>query len=176
MFAIVISHLKKPLYIPEGRIKRTQKNQEIDFRMLSSCFTLTATLSDQTFIGAHFAHFGQDAEIDGDTNGKAPKDLIHAFQSALKSVKKERINVASIQVIGHLQLWSPDLLGLSAAGSDLSQSSVQKALFKYLDIASDKTKVIDTSMHSYVRLSISPISVPIFKFAEEEKSNKTKTR
>lgn len=83
MSSITSSTILNSVYIPEGRIKKVQENQGIDFKMLSSCFTITAKLSDQTFIGAHFAHFGHDVEIEGDKTGKPPKELMKAFKLSL---------------------------------------------------------------------------------------------
>lgn len=152
------------LPIPEGRILRTEKNQGIDFEMLSSCFTLTAQFSDETLMGAHFAHFGEDA------GGYNPKDLLILFKKVLSVAKQQVKPLISLQLIGQLDLWEPSLLGLSErCACSLSEARAQNALAEFLEVRLSKIKVIDTSLQASVRLSIQADGMPVLRYGEDNK-------
>jgi|SRR5690242_1731893 len=163
--SIISTKALDPVYISEGVLSVTQKSQGIDYRMLSSCFTVTATMSDKTLRGAHFAHFGAE------TGGKSPSELLKAFSTSLQSAREKGTNVVEVQVIGNLDVWPPALLGLSTSALSLSSSSAQSELCSQLGI--EGAKVVDTTDHDYVYLTISPKGSAQIKLPkDDDKSQK----
>jgi hypothetical protein len=161
-----ITQSLEPVYISEGMLRTTEKDQGIDYRMLSSCFTVTARMTDQTLRGAHFAFTGEEA------GGASASDLLKTFKKSLQSSKERGIEVAELQVIGNLGFWPPEFLGLTTSAESLSESSAHRALYTHLGVSNTISKTTDTSRHDYVRLTISPKGVAQIKLPKDDEKQK----